>query len=140
MPATAATSAPPLVVLSKLPDAMLEIAKLVVVACVVVPKSAVKFCSDVLPSTVSDPFALSAPPTVSVLLSVDDPLAKRLLREERPETASAVEVAFVVVPLITERRDIEEEALRMIPTVVVGVSAPLTSSKVLPNGDEPAAA
>ena len=38
-----------------------------------------------------------------------------------------VEVAFVVVPLFTVSRSIVEEALTMIPTVVVGVSAPETT-------------
>jgi len=89
--------------------------------------------------------ALSCEPTVvePVVVSVESveaPETASVLREERPETLSEVEVAFVVVPLITERLDIEEEALMMMPTVVVGDSAPLTSSKVLPNGEEPGVA
>ena len=37
-----------------------------------------------------------------------------------------VEVAFVVVPLITERLLIDDDALMLIPSVVVGVRAPET--------------
>ena len=80
------------------------------------------------------PVALNDPPMVV------EPVVTSVLREESEETLSDVEVALVVVPLITERLDIEEEALMMMPTVVVGVRAPLRSSKVLPNGEEPAVA
>ena len=44
MPAVAATTAPPVVVLSKLPELTELMARLVVVAWVVVACSAVKFC------------------------------------------------------------------------------------------------
>ena len=42
-----------------------------------------------------------------------------------------VEVAFVVVPLFTVKRSIVDEALTMMPMVVVGVSAPLVTFQSL---------
>ena len=69
-----------------------------------------------------------------------EPEVKSALSVEKPETLREVEVALVVVPKPTERLVIEEDALSMTPTVVVGVSAPFRSSKVLPNGEEPGAA
>ena len=42
-----------------------------------------------------------------------------------------VEVAFVVVPLLTVKRSIDEEALTMMPRVVVGRSAPLVTFQSL---------
>ena len=75
MPATAATTAPPVVVFNMLPLAILEIAKLVVVACEVVAKRPVKFCR------------------------VDEPVARRLVRVARPvlETLNNVVVAKAAV-------------------------------------------
>jgi hypothetical protein len=53
-----------------------------------------------------------------------------VLVEEETVAKSVVEVALVVVPFTTLRPKIEEEAvLTMIPTVVVGVSAPLRSAQ-----------
>lgn len=66
-----------MVVLRRKPLPMEEIAKLVVVAWVVVARRAVKFCSEVAPSTLSVPLAFSAPPTLSKLeIVVDDVTAK----------------------------------------------------------------
>ena len=62
------------VVTSVLREESAETLSDVEVALVVVELVAVTFWSDVLPPTVSDPLALSAPPTVRVLESVVDPV------------------------------------------------------------------
>ena len=55
--------------------------------------------------------------------------------EVRPVNARLVVVAFVVVPKFTVRRSIVDEALMLIPRVVVGVRAPDTMFQSL-NADE----
>jgi hypothetical protein len=126
-------------VAKRLVDEAVVAKALVDVACDVVALAAVTFWRVAAPLAVR---VLKVAPLVALNCDpiVVEPVVTSVLREESEETLSEVEVALVVVPLITERRDIEEEALTMMPTVVVGVSAPLMSSKVLPNGEEPAVA
>ena len=77
-------TAPPVVVLSKLPEPIVAMAKVVEVAC----------CREEFPSTVSPPLALSTPPTFSTAETVEEPV-----------TARAVEVApCAVKPPLNARR------------------------------------
>src|SRR6202142_4620318 len=76
--------------------------------------------------------ALNAPATVVEPVTaraevVAPPVTLRLKMDARFDTENDVEVALVVVPNPTLKLVMLEEALMMMPSVVVGVSAPLTN-------------
>ncbi len=110
--------------------------------CVVVPKDVESMLLEYvrplpIPRVPTTPLLLverieESVPTVRPLVAlrlppmVVEPEVKRLLSDARPETEREVLVALVVVPNPTERLEMVEDALTIIPTVVVGVSALLT--------------
>ena len=108
MPASAAMSAPPVVVFSMLPDEIEEIAKLVVVACDVVALPPVKFCSvDDAPAR-KPPVRVESPVTPRVEESV------ALWRVARPLAVRVPKVAPLVAlncpPIVLEaeaKNDVE---------------------------------
>ena len=80
-----------------------------------------------------------AEPTVTLPWRSDALETVRAEVEVMDDTARIVEVAWVEVELTLESREIEEEALVMMPTVEVGVRASraVVSSNVFPNDAPP---
>ena len=115
--ATAATTAPPVVVLSKLPEPIDEMANEVVVACDVVAKSAVK-----LPR-VDEPVA-STLPAVSKLENTGVPPKV----PERAPPLVALKLPPIVVEAITAKVPVE------VAPVVVSPPLNATSVEVAPLG------